>query len=401
MSETKLSIVDHFAAIKDPRREHGKLHRLTDILAIALCAVLAGADSWQQIEIFGNAKEGWLSGFLALPNGIPSHDTFRRVFCALNPRAFEDAFVSWMNAACGTCGLQRIHIDGKTLRGSRRNTKGGLCPALHLVSAWAGANHLTLGQVAVAGKSNEITAIPALLELLDLKGCIVTIDAMGCQKEIAEQIVAAGGDYVLQVKENQPTLLQDIKACFHAAVEAEFEGVRWDGYDTLEQGHGRQEERVYTVIYDPQGLRTKQEWRDLEAVVQVYRRRRVGDKESEEWHYYISSAGAVAQDLAAAVRGHWGIENNLHWVLDVVFREDRCRTRDANAASNLALLRKIALSLLKRVPGKGSTSDKRLQAAWDDTYLEKILAFLSVQEDKPQPPPPRDLTPDLHATGPG
>jgi predicted transposase YbfD/YdcC len=306
-----------------------------------------------------------------------------------------------MNAACDTCGLARIHIDGKTLRGSRRKTKDGLCPALHLVSAWAGANHLTLGQVAVEGKSNEITAIPKLLELLDLKGGIVSIDAIGCQKDIAQQIVEQGGDYVLQVKENQPILLQDIKACFDRAAETEFEDVTWDGCDTLEhKGHGREEERIYMVIYDPEGLRTKQEWQDLKAIVQVYRRRCVADKQSEEWHYYISSADCDARDLAEAVRGHWSIENNLHWVLDVVFREDQCRTQDANAASNLALLRKIALSLLKRVPGKESTFDKRLHAAWDDTYLEKTLTFLSVEEDKLQPPPPQNLTPDLHAAGP-
>ena len=401
MSQSKLSIVAHFAAHKDPRREHCKLHLLKDIVTIALCAVIAGAQSWQQIETFGIAKQDWLKGFLPLPNGIPSHDTFRRVFCLLNPRAFEDCFVSWMNAACDTCGLQRIHIDGKTLRGSRRKTKDGLCPALHLVSAWAGANHLTLGQVAVEGKSNEITAIPKLLDLLDLKGCIVSIDAIGCQKDIAKKIVEQGGDYILQVKENQPTLLEDIKACFDKAGEAEFEGVRWDGCDTFEsKGHGREEERIYTVIYDPQGLSTKEEWQDLEAIMQVYRRRRVAGKESEEWHYYISSSDAVAKVLAEAVRGHWSIENNLHWVLDVVFKEDACRTQDENAASNLALLRKIALSLLKRMPGKESMPTRRMHAAWDDTYLEKIVAFLSVKEDKPQPPQPQDLTPHSHAPGP-
>ena len=194
MSQTKLSIIEHFAELKDPRREHCKRHQLKDIVTIALCAVIAGANTWQQIETFGNAKKNWLSGFLKLPNGIPSHDTFRRVFCLLSPRAFEDCFTSWMNAACDTCGLQRIHIDGKTLRGSRRKTKDGLCPAVHLVSAWAGANRRTLGQVAAGGKSNEITAIPKLLDLLDLKGCVASIDAIGCQKDIAKKIVEQGGD---------------------------------------------------------------------------------------------------------------------------------------------------------------------------------------------------------------
>jgi predicted transposase YbfD/YdcC len=401
MSQTKLSILDHFADLQDPRRDHCKLHLLQDIVAIALCAVIAGANTWQQIETFGKAKKDWLAGFLALPNGVPSHDTFRRVFCLLNPRAFEDCFVSWMNAACDTCGLQRIHIDGKTLRGSRRKAPGGLCPALHLVSAWAGANHLTLGQVAVEGKSNEITAIPKVLDLFDLKGCLVSIDAIGCQKGIAQKIVGQGGDYLLQVKENQPTLLADIQACFDRAAEAEFEGVKSDGCDTREnKGHGREEERAYTVIYDPQGLSTRQEWQGLEAIMQVYRRRCVGGNQSEEWHYYISSSGARAKVLAESARGHWSIENNLHWVLDVVFKEDACRTRDENAASNLALLRKIALSLLKRAPGKESMLDKRLHAAWDDTYLETILSSLLVKQGQSQPPPPLDRTPHSHAPGP-
>jgi predicted transposase YbfD/YdcC len=304
-----------------------------------------------------------------------------------------------MNAVCRRLGLKCAQIDGKSARGSRGGKNKLGC--LHTVSLWAAQTGLTLGQVAVGDKSNEITAIPKLLALLDLKGCLVTIDAIGCQKGIAKQIVEAGGDYVLQVKENQPILLEDIKTCFDRAAEAEFEDVTWDGCDTLEnKGHGREEERIYTVIYDPEGLRTKEEWQDLKAIMQVYRRRCVAGKQSEEWHYYISSADVMAKDLAESVRGHWSIENNLHWVLDVVFKEDACRTQDANAASNLALLRKIALSLLKRVPGKESTFDKRLHAAWDDTYLEKVIKFLSVNEDKLQPLPSQNLTPDLQAAGP-
>src|SRR5262249_44218801 len=206
------------------------LHLLSDILTIALCAVLAGADSWYEIELFGRAKLTWFQRWLPLPHGIPSHDTFRRVFAALKPWAFQDCFVAWMNTACDATGLQRIHIDGKSLRGSRRQTPRGLCPALHLVSAWAGANHLTLGQVAVADKSNEITAIPALLQVLDLKGCIVTIDAMGCQKDIAAQIVADGGDYVLAVKENQGALYADIEALCATALDKDFAGLTDDGF---------------------------------------------------------------------------------------------------------------------------------------------------------------------------
>jgi predicted transposase YbfD/YdcC len=400
MSASKLSVVEHFASIKDPRREHCKLHLLQDILTIALCAVIAGAGTWEQIEQFGIAKQAWLSRLLALPNGIPSHDTIRRVFCALRPGTFEDCFVAWMNAACDACGLQRIHIDGKTLRGSRRKSKGGLCPALHLVSAWAGANHLTLGQVAVAEKSNEITAIPKLLELLDLQGCIVTIDAIGCQKEIARQIVEQGGDYVLAVKENQPALFADIGTLCQQALDTDFAGIKHELFQSEATGHGRQERRTYLAIYDPPGLSSAADWEKLKAVIVVTRERQQADKHSLEQHYYISSAAVQGQAWEEVIRGHWGIES-MHWVLDVVFLEDHSRTRDANAAANLALLRKIALSLLKRMPGKQSMPTKRLQAGWDDTYLEQIVGFLSVKEEEPQPPQPQDFSPTAHAASPG
>jgi len=400
MSASQLSLVEHFARIKDPRREHGKLHLLPDILTIALCAVIAGASTWEEVELFGIAKQAWLSRLLALPHGIPSHDTIRRVFGALRPGAFEDCFVAWMNAAYDACGLQRIHIDGKTLRGSRRKSKDGLCPALHLVSAWAGANHLTLGQVAVDGKSNEITAIPKLLELLDLKGCIVTIDAIGCQKEIAKQIVEQGGDYVLAVKENQPTLFADIRTLCSQALETDFAGIKHEFFGSEATGHGRQETRTYLAIYDPPGLSSAAAWEKLKTVIVVTRERQQGDKHSCEQHYYISSATLHGREWEEAIRGHWGIES-MHWVLDVVFREDHSRTCDANAAANLALLRKIALSLLKRVPGKGSMPAKRLRAAWDDAYLEEIVGFLAVKEEEPQPPPSQEFSPSSHAASPG
>ena len=401
MSQAKLSIVDHFADLQDPRREHCKLHLLPEILVIGLCAVICGANTWHQIELFGRAKNDWFARFLQLPNGIPSHDTFRRVFSALKPRAFEECFVRWMNAVCAVTGLQRIHIDGKALRGSRRKTKAGVCPALHLVSAWAGANHLTLGQVAVEGKSNEITAIPKVLEVLDLKGCIVTIDAIGAQTEIASQVVDGGGDYVLAVKENQPTLYQDIQALTEKAVNTDFAGLNYDLFQTEEKGHGRLETRTYLAIYDPPDLRTLGDWKGLKTVVVVTRERQEGDKCSVEQHYYISSAALRQKAWEEVIRGHWSIENNLHWVLDVVFKEDACRTQDANAACNLALLRKIALSLLKRVPGKESMFDKRLRAGWDEAYLEKVLSLLSVKEDKAETTPPQNLTPDSHAASHG
>jgi predicted transposase YbfD/YdcC len=257
---------------------------------------------------------------------------------------------------------------------------------LHLVSAWAGANHLTLGQVAVAAGSNEITAIPKLLAVLDLKGCIVTIDAIGCQKEIARQVVAEGGDYVLAVKDNQPTLHQDIAAVFAAALVTNCAGLKYDLFRTQEQGHGRGETRTYLAIYDPPGLATLDQWEGLRAVVRVTRERTAGGKTSVEHHYYISSVALRQQAWAEVIRGHWGIENNLHWVLDVVFREDANRTQDVNAACNLALVRKIALSLLKKTAGKDSMPTKRLRAALSETYLEKVLSFLAVakgpEEDK-------------------
>jgi predicted transposase YbfD/YdcC len=400
MSASKLSVLEHFGRIPDPRREHRKLHLLPDILTIALCAVIAGAATWEQIERFGIAKHAWLSRLLTLPHGIPSHDTIRRVFCALRPGVFEDCFVAWMNAACEASGLQRIHIDGKTVRGSRRRSKEGLCPALHLVSAWAGANHLTLGQLAVDGQSNEITAIPKLLELLDLQGCIVTLDALGCQKGIAQQIVEQGGDYVLAVKGNQPTLFADIGTLCQQGLDTDFAGLQHEWFRSEAKGHGRQETRTYLALYDPPGLRSAAEWEGLKAVVVVTRERQEGDKHSCEQHYYLSSAALHGRAWEDVIRGHWGIES-MHWVLDVVFREDHSRTRDANAAANLALLRKVALSLLKRVPGKESMPTKRLQAGWDDAYLEQIVGFLSVKEEEPQPPQVHDLGPASHAASPG
>jgi predicted transposase YbfD/YdcC len=369
-----LDIGHHFAALPDPRhpafRDH---HLLGDVLVIALCAVLSGARSWDAIAGFGRSKEVWLRSLgLALPNGPPAHDTFNRVFAALDPVAFQGCFAGWINAACGALGFMHIPVDGKTLRGSRG--PGGT--ALHLVSAWAAAHRLTLAQVAVADKSNEITAIPELLKLLDLHGALVSIDAVGCQKAIAGQIREQGGDYLLAVKDNQPTLCGDVEACFWKAYETDFAGVKHAILATRDTGHGRAEERLDTVVYEPAGLSTAAEWADLKSVVQVIRTRRQGDAASTEIAYYVSSSTAAVGVLAEGIRGHWGIENGQHWCLDVLFGEDRCRTRHGNAAQNLAWLRRMALSVIRHDGGKDSAPTKQLRAALDDDYRLHLIHLL-------------------------
>jgi predicted transposase YbfD/YdcC len=366
-----LDLAHHFRDLPDPRhpafRDH---HPLGDILLIALCAVLSGADSWEDVAEFGSAKEAWLRSLgLRLPNGTPAHDTFNRVFAALDPVAFQACFTAWINAVCGELGFCHIPIDGKSVRGARG--PDGTC--LHLVSAWAGAQRLSLAQVAVPDKSNEIGAIPRLLRMLELQGALVTIDAVGCQKEIARQIVAGGGDYLLAVKDNQPTLHADVAACFAGKPR----GTRREVARTEEVGHGRREEREYTVLYEPVGLSTHQEWAGLKSVVRVVRVRQEGDREaSTEVAYYISSSTRSAAVLGSCIRGHWGIENGQHWVLDVVFGEDGCRTRQGHAAENLAWLRKMVLSLLRQDKSKGSAPNKRLRAALNDDYRRQLLDLL-------------------------
>lgn len=368
MSKAKIAFADYFADLPDPRLDRTKKHSLGDILVITVCAVIAGADSFPEIETFGKAKEPWLRCFLALPNGIPSHDTFNRVFAALDRKAFAACFTRWMAALCQTVGLRAIAIDGKAAHAAPRDTFSG---CLHLVSAWAVENHLILGQEAVADGSNEIAAIPELLRVLELKGALVTIDAAGCQVDIARQIRAKKGHYLLAVKGNQPGLFDAVTAVFERACVADFAGVGYDNAAQVEDAHGRHEERYVTVIYDPQGL--PPEWAEAAAVVQVGRERQVGGKNSSTAHYYITSYRGRAAELGRRIRGHWGIENGLHWVLDVTFREDTNRTRLGNAGVNLGLVRRVAASLLKQAPGRGSIKAKRLHAALDDNYLSQVL----------------------------
>jgi predicted transposase YbfD/YdcC len=373
-----LSIPQYFAQLKDPRRSHRRLHQLQDILVIALCAVIAGAQDWQQIETFGRKRRDWLGRFLALPNGIPSHDTFARVFNRLKPQAFQACFREWVQAVTAALRIKHVAIDGKTLRGSGSAKLG----PLHLVSAWATAQHLSLGQVAVDAKSNEITAIPALLELLDLGGALVTIDAMGCQKAIAQKIVDQGGHYALTVKDNQEHLLEDIQAVLAQAFDTAFAGLDHDQYETRERGHGREEYRCYTVLHTTEGIRQADAWAGLTTIGMCLSERHVQGETTTEVRYFIGSKRASAKYYGRGLRHHWGIENNLHWQLDVNFGEDRNRVQRRNAAENLALLRRLTLSLLKAHPSKESIAKKRFAAALDTDFLEEILGADGILEKR-------------------
>jgi predicted transposase YbfD/YdcC len=370
-----VSITDHFVHLEDPRIDRTKLHELLDIIVIAICAIICGADDWTEVELFGNAKLNWLSTFLELPNGIPSHDTFGRVFARLNPEQFQQCFLEWVQAVSEVTHGQVVAIDGKVLRGSCDRVLGKA--GIAMVSAWATANHLVLGQVKVDDKSNEITAIPKLLQVLEIAGCIVTIDAMGCQTEIAQAIVALDADYVLAVKENQGNLYEDIKELFDAAQEANFKDVPHDYCKTTDKGHGRLEVRQCWTISDPaliDYLRNRDGWPNLRTIGKVSSERRLNGQTSREDRYFIASLDGNARRLLKAVRSHWGIENSLHWVLDIAFDEDHQRVRKDNGPANFAVLRHIALNLLKQDKTvKAGIKAKRLKAGWDEPYLLKVL----------------------------
>jgi predicted transposase YbfD/YdcC len=366
------SIQTHFADLADPRLDRTRYHELMDIIVIAICATICGAEGWVDIANYGIAKQEWLQTFLALPNGIPSHDTFRRVFCLLDPTSFLVCWQRWIDVLSTGLGLKRIAIDGKVARRSFDRATGKA--ALHLVSAWATEQHLVLGQVAVDKKSNEITAIPKLLELLDVSGAIVTIDAMGCQKEIAAKICAGGGDYVLSVKDNQPHLLADIEPCFAQGMETDFADLDYSCHTEEHHGHGRVETLCVQTILQPEGIRDEALWQDLKAITMVFcERQEQGKEATTEFRYYIGSKQAPAAAYASYIRGHWGIENGLHWVLDVSFDEDQSRMRTDHSAENMGLLRRLALSLLKQHKKKGSVRGKRLQSGWDDHTLLEVL----------------------------
>ena len=358
--------------VPDPRRERTRLHRLVDILVIAVCATICAAETWEEIAEFGQAKESWFKKFLALPNGIPSHDTFRRVFLRINPKKFQESFVGWVRSVTHLTDGEVIAIDGKAVRGAR--TPDGK-EGLRMVSAWASEQRFVLGQLKTAEKSNEITAIPLLLELLELKGCIVTIDAMGCQREIAAQIIRQKAEYVLSLKGNQGVLHKEVAEYFAWAEGTDFKDLEYDYCQTLEKDHGRIEERKCWVTEDTAWFTEKAEWAGLRSFVMVEGRREVlGQAATVERRYFISSLPADAKQALRAVRGHWQVENALHWVLDVAFREDACRTRTGNAPENLATLRHIAVNLLKQERScKLGIKSKRLKAGWDESYMLKVL----------------------------
>jgi predicted transposase YbfD/YdcC len=366
------ALLDHFRDLEDPRWDRYRLHHLDDILFITICAVICGADGWEDIEAFAHAKEDWLRRYLELPGGLPSDDTFRRVISRIDPDAFEACFRHWVASVVEETDGELIAIDGKTLRGSydRGDEKATLC----MVSAWASANRLILAQERVSETSNEITAIPALLSALEISGCIVTIDAMGTQREIAQQITDGGGDYVLALKSNHPTLYEDVRTFFEEAQVTTFRGIGHDFVEETDGGHGRIEVRRCWAVGDVQWLRHKDRWAGLRSIVLVEARRLVGEEQSLERRYYLTSLAPEAATLLAAVRGHWGIENRVHWVLDVSFSEDASRIRKDHGAANMSLLRRLTLNLIRRETTlTSSLRQKRKRAGWDNRYLEKVL----------------------------
>lgn len=361
-------IMDYFQDLEDPRVNRRKLHALTDILCITICAVICGAQHWTQVEDFGLAKESWFKTFLRLENGVPSHDTFGDLFSALNPERFGECFMSWVAALSEHTKGDIVSIDGKALRKSF--DKASAKSAIHMISAFSAANELVLGQLKTEDKSNEITAVPKLLECLILEGAIVTVDALNCQKEIAAKITDQKADYVLALKGNHPTLYDDVCLYFKTHIQhcksTELE---------IEKSHGRIETRRYWMTDKIEWLAQKSEWRNLNAIGMVESSREIDGKISVEKRYYLLSIRDI-NDFARAVRQHWFVENKLHWVLDVAFKEDLSRVRAGYASENFSTVRRIALNLLKQEKtSKRGIESKRLRAGWDHDYLLKVLNF--------------------------
>ena len=367
------NIVEHFSILKDHRIDRHKQHELIDIIVLCISAVISGAEGWKDIEEFGHSKLEWLRKYVPLKNGIPVDDTIARVISRLSAKGFQECFQSWVQSVFDVTEGEIISIDGKTLRRSYDKKSGKR--ALHMVSAWASENNIILGQVKTQEKSNEITAIPELLKVLELKGCIVTIDAMGCQETITQDIVGGGGDYAIAVKANQGHLHDSVIDFFTAAQEHAFQGVDYQYHETIDKGHGRVEIRRYWISGALNSIHKPEKWKNLCAVGMVESERHEGDKISKEKRYYILSFNKVAL-FAKAVRLHWGIENKVHWVLDVTFGEDESRIRRNNVAQNMGVMRHMSLNLLKHEKSKRSMSGKRLRAAFNDNFRDKVLCSL-------------------------
>lgn len=363
-----------FDSLQDPRMDRTKRHSLTDILTIAICATICGADGWPDVEMFGKCKEKFFRTFLELPNGIPSHDTFRRVFMLLKPEDFEQCFREWINELAVASEGRLVAIDGKTIRRSLDAASGKA--AVHMVSAWCDANEMVLGQVATGEKSNEITAIPRLLKLIDIAGAVVTIDAMGCQKQIAKTIIQEKGDYILQLKGNQGGLHEETVTLFDQCLRDDCLGIEHTTAQTLNKGHGRIEQRTLWATEDISWFAERRQWPGLKSLVRLRRRRTVGQETSEEYHYYITSLPAEdPATLLKQIRGHWSVENKLHWSLDITFADDHRRHRRGYAAENASRLNRLALNLLKAEKTQNaSLRAKRKLCGWDHDYLLKVLA---------------------------
>ena len=366
------SIIDHFSSLLDPRIFLKTRHKLIDIVAITVCAMIAGADDWVEIANYGRAKKDWFKTFLELPAGIPSHDTFGRVISLIAPEEFGRCLSGWIREVFPACRQGIVAIDGKTARRSHDRANGK--PPIHMVSAWAVQDHLILGQVKTEDKSNEITAIPELLKVIDVEGCVVTIDAMGCQKEIAKEIVKQGGDYVLSLKGNQGTLHKEVELLFEKGKEDNYKDLPHDTHTTVDGGHGRIETRRHTTIGDVDWFEEKSKWPKLTTFGMVEAERDMGVHITQETRYFISSLPNDAERFAEAARGHWGIENSLHWCLDVAFREDDSRVRKGHGPTNLAIINRFALSLIKQDPfRKIGVKASRKRAGWDTDYLLHLL----------------------------
>jgi predicted transposase YbfD/YdcC len=370
-------LIEILSSVPDPRVARTRVHKLVDILVIALLAVINGADGWEDMADFADVRTSWLSGFLELPGGVPCPDTFRRIFEAMDTRAFSRCLAEITSDLTTGLDGQVVAIDGKTLRRSF-DRRAGKSP-LHIVSAWVAERGITLGQIVTEEKSNEITAIPALLETIDVRGATVTIDAMGCQKKIAAAIVEAGADYALALKDNHPLLREQVEAAFAQTTASGCESLDTDLCEVASKGHGRREVRRVSVRTKVDELTDVAAWKDLRSIVMVERERTIGDKTSTERAYYLSSLKVDAATMERRIRSHWSIENSLHWTLDMVFHEDNSRIRSRTGASNLAQVRKLALSLLKMEqssPGK-SIARKRKRAGWEPDYAFHVLRAIS------------------------